>query len=234
MCSEHLKHFSMATQFWPWSPHSTPFSFPCPPLLCCLIPLTTWENGFRLTSTWQGLTGSWGQVHPDLTGHVLPAWLRAQSMLPASACCAISLFSPDARSHGESPWQEMEVFCAVKNHRGPCFEFFTPTSVQKCWSHSHLPDSRAGQRMKVSFDLDLRELERASTVTNSLCQCLIKCLGKWEVAIISTGTEWRSVCSECEKSVYETNKKYKQVLEGNPTASNVLDMLITNYAYLLY
>ena len=35
-----------------------------------------------------------------------------------------------------------------------------------------------------------------------------------------------------EESVYEANKKYKQELEGNFTASNVLDMLITNYAHL--
>lgn len=34
-----------------------------------------------------------------------------------------------------------------------------------------------------------------------------------------------------EESVYEANKKYKQELEGNFNASNVLDMLITNYAH---
>lgn len=164
ICSEHLKLFSMATQFWPWRPHPPLFSFPCPQFPCCLTPQTTWESGVRLTPTWQGLTPSWCQVHPDLTGHGLPAWLWAGSTLPASACCAISLFSPDARSHGESPWQEIEVFCAVKNHRRPCFEFFTPTSVQRCWSHSHLPDSRVGQLMRVLLDLDLGELERASLV----------------------------------------------------------------------
>lgn len=113
------------------------------------------------------------------------ASLWAPSVLPASACCAISLFFPDARSHRESPWQEIEVFCAVKNHRRPCFEFFTPTSVQRCWSHSRLPDSRAGQLMRVLLDLDLWRGHPWSTVTDSLCQGL----GKWEVTIISIGTE---------------------------------------------
>lgn len=40
------------------------------------------------------------------------------------------------------------------------------------------------------------------------------------------------VCSDCEESVYKANKKYRQGLEGNAAASNVLDVLITNYAHL--
>lgn len=28
-----------------------PFSFPCPPFLCCLTPLTTWGSGMRLAPT---------------------------------------------------------------------------------------------------------------------------------------------------------------------------------------
>lgn len=184
ICSGHLKYFLMATQFWPWSPHPTPFLFPLPT--------------FPLLPDLSDYLGKWCQTDPHLTRadsqlvssaswphRIWTASLWAPSVLPASACCAISLFSPDARSHRESPWQEIEVFCAVKNHRRPCFEFFTPTSVQRCWSHSRLPDSRAGQLMRVLLDLDLWRGHPWSTVTDSLCQGL----GKWEVTIISIGTE---------------------------------------------
>lgn len=51
--------------------------------------------------------------------------------------------------------------------------------------------------------------------------------------IIWAGPGWKSACSDCKESVYKANKQRKQELEGNGTASNGLNMLITNYAYLL-
>lgn len=44
------------------------------------------------------------------------------------------------------------------------------------------------------------------------------------------GNGWKSVLTV--KKVYKANKKHRQGLEGNAAASNVLDMLITNYAHL--
>lgn len=50
--------------------------------------------------------------------------------------------------------------------------------------------------------------------------------------LICMQSGWKSVCSNCAKSVYQANEEYRRGLEGNATASDVLDMLITNYAHL--
>lgn len=176
---------------WVMSPssHTPPPSPPCLPL----VPDPFDSLGERCSGgppTWQGLTASPSccQVHPDLmawaTNWVLGSKHAASLCQPESLLGNQLIFSRCRKPWG-NPGKKLRCFILWKNHRRPYFEFLTLTSMQECWSHSHLSDSRAGQLMtEYCLTLTLRSWRGHPLVS---CEKLPLPGPWWEFVIISIG-----------------------------------------------
>ena len=122
----------------------------------------------------------------DGMGHQLGSGLQACCQpLPTWVPAGQSAYFFQMQEAMGKSWQEIEVFYPVKNHRRPYFEFLTLTSMQECWSHSHLSDSRAGQLMtEYCLTLTLRSWRGHPLVS---CEKLPLPGPWWEFVIISIG-----------------------------------------------